>query len=84
MCTPTFFPTVFFIPTREEDFDAAKRRFSDVTAENEFKEKLGKERKERGEEARPFVCVVDKCESTFKTKGDLVHHVRYVHGDGEN
>ncbi len=84
ICTPTLFPTVFFIATREEDFDAAKSRFSDVTAENEFKEKLGKDRKERGEEARPWVCVLDKCESAFKTKGPLVQHVRHAHGDGEN
>ena len=84
MCTPTFFPTVFFIPTREEDFDAAKSRFSDVTAENEFKEKLGNDRKERGESARPFVCVVDQCESVFRARKALVEHVRDVHGDGEN
>jgi hypothetical protein len=79
-----FPPTVFFIPSREEDFDAAKSRFSDVTAENEFKEKLGNDRKERGEVARPFVCVVGQCVSAFKARKALVQHVRDVHGDGEN
>jgi len=79
-----FPPTVFFIPSREEDFDAAKSRFSDVTAENEFKEKLGNDRKERGEVARPFVCLVGQCQSAFESREGLVRHVRDVHGDGEN
>ena len=69
---------------REEDFDADKSRFSDFTAENEFKEKLGNDRKERGEEARPWVCVFGKCEAAFKSRSNLVVHVKYVHGEGEN
>ena len=69
---------------REEDFDADKSRFSDFTAENEFKEKLGNDRKERGEEARPWVCVFGKCEAAFKSEDDLRSHVRYAHATGEN
>ena len=85
MFTPTVVSTVFYIPTLEEDFDTAKSRFPDAKGKNEFKEKLGNDRKEKGQEARPWVCVLESnCEAAFKDEASLHRHVRYVHGDGEN
>ena len=55
---PTVVSTVIYIPTREEDFDPAKSRFPDAKGQDDFKEKLGNDRKEKGEEARPYVCVL--------------------------
>ena len=80
----TVVSTVFYIPTREEDFDPAQSRFPDAESENDFKKKLGNDRKEQGQEARPYVCVRQACEATFKWPQELQAHVRYVHGDGEN
>ena len=67
VCRPNRISTVFYIAKLEEDFDPVKSRFPDVKGENDFKEKLGNDRKEKGEKARPYVCVLESsCETVFK------------------
>ena len=52
---------------------------------DDFKEKLGNDRKEKGEEERPYVCVLENsCETAFKDAAALRQHVRCVHVDGKN